>query len=256
MNTGRLSGKTAIITGGASGIGRATAMLFVAQGARVALVDRDAAMLREAEAEIARADGAVAAHEAEVTDEAAAARITGALTGQWGRLDVLVTAAAISDGRKLADVAPADWERIFAVNVTGSYLWIRAAIPQMQAQGGGSIITIASQLAIAGGRGNAAYVAAKNAVIGITRSVALDYADSGIRCNSVLPGATETPMLARSFARRPDPAAAREASRKRHAMQRLGRAPEIAQAILHFASDESAFTTGACLPVDGGWLVA
>jgi NAD(P)-dependent dehydrogenase (short-subunit alcohol dehydrogenase family) len=222
----------------------------------VALVDRDAAMLQEAQAEMARTGGVVTAHEAEVTDEPSAARVSKAVTEQWGRLDVLVTAAAISDGKKLADVTPEDWHRVFAVNVTGTYLWIRASIPQMQAQGGGSIVTIASQLAIAGGRSNAAYVAAKNAVIGITRSVALDYAEAGIRCNSVLPGATETPMLARSFARRPDPEAAREASRKRHAMQRLGQAPEIAQAILYFASDESAFTTGTCLPVDGGWLVA
>jgi NAD(P)-dependent dehydrogenase (short-subunit alcohol dehydrogenase family) len=198
----------------------------------------------------------VSAHEAEVSDEAAASRVTGAVIAQWGRLDVLVPAAAISDGKKLADVAPADWARVFAVNVTGTYLWLHAAIPAMQAQGGGSIVTIASQLAIAGGRSNSAYVAAKNAVIGITRSVALDYAEAGIRCNAVLPGATDTPMLARAFARRPDPMAARVASRKRHAMQRLGQAPEIAQAILYFASDESAFTTGTCLPVDGGWLVA
>jgi 2-keto-3-deoxy-L-fuconate dehydrogenase len=133
---------------------------------------------------------------------------------------------------------------------------MRAAIPAMVRQGGGAIVTIASQLALSGGRGNAAYVASKAAVMGLTRTAAVDHATQGVRVNSVLPGATETPMFERSLARQPDPAAARERSRQRHAMQRFGKASEIAGAVLYLASDAASFTTGVCLPVDGGWTAA
>jgi NAD(P)-dependent dehydrogenase (short-subunit alcohol dehydrogenase family) len=126
----------------------------------------------------------------------------------------------------------------------------------MTAQGHGAIVTIASQLARAGGRSNAAYVASKGAVLALTRAVALDYADKGIRCNTVLPGATETPMLNRSFSRAPDPDAARDQSRTRHAMGRFGKPEEIATAIVYLASGDASFVTGTELPVDGGWLAA
>jgi NAD(P)-dependent dehydrogenase (short-subunit alcohol dehydrogenase family) len=126
----------------------------------------------------------------------------------------------------------------------------------MTAQHSGAIVTIASQLARAGGRANASYITSKGAVVALTRAVALDYVDQGIRCNTVLPGATDTPLLQRSFARQPDPDAARERSRTRHAMGRFGKPEEIAAAILYLASDESSFVTGVELPVDGGWLAA
>jgi NAD(P)-dependent dehydrogenase (short-subunit alcohol dehydrogenase family) len=126
----------------------------------------------------------------------------------------------------------------------------------MQRQGKGAIITLASQLAVAGGRGNSAYVAAKGAVISLTRTMAVDFATDGIRVNAIAPGAIDTPMLRRSFARHADPDAVREASRQRHAMKRFGHAEEIARAALYLASDESSFTTGVVLPVDGGWLAA
>ena len=121
-------------------------------------------------------------------------------------------------------------------------------------RGKGSIVTIASQLARAGGRNNAAYVTSKGAVVALTKTVALDYATAGIRCNAVLPGAIDTPMLARSMARAADPDAARKASLGRHPMGRFGTAEEVARSILHLASDESGFVTGVELPVDGGWL--
>lgn len=238
--TMRMGGKTAIVTGAASGIGQAVAALFLREGAHVLAVDR-------------AADGIPTGCEAliaDVTDEAAAQRAVGRL----GRVDALVTAAAISLGKPAADTALADFQAVMAVNVTGTFLWVRACLGPMVAQRQGSIVTIASQLARAGGRGNAAYVTSKGAVLALTRSVAVDYATDGIRCNAVLPGAIDTPMLARSMARADDPKAARARSRGRHPMQRFGRAEEVAQSVLHLAADESGFVTGIELPVDGGWL--
>lgn len=243
----RLKDRTAIITGAASGIGAATARLFVAEGARVTLVDRDAAGLSAIAAELGeRARTFVA----EVTDETQAR----ACVEQCGVVDILVTAAGISLGKPVLDTSVTDWNTVQAVNVTGTFIWIRECLRPMTAAGRGSIVTIASQLARAGGRGNAAYVTSKGAVVALTKSVALDYVDQGIRCNAVLPGATDTPLLRRSFGRQPDPDAARARSLARHPMGRFGDVRDIAAAALYLASDESAFVTGIELPVDGGWL--
>jgi NAD(P)-dependent dehydrogenase (short-subunit alcohol dehydrogenase family) len=147
------------------------------------------------------------------------------------------------------------WDRTFRVNVRGTFLWIRAVLPPMIERRRGSIVTVASQLAIAGGRGNVSYIAGKGAVISLTRTVALEQAASGIRVNALVPGAIETPFLERGFARAPDPEASRRDRRARHPMGRFGTAGEVAQAALFLASDDSSFTTGSLLTVDGGWLV-
>src|SRR5450631_2069814 len=173
-----------------------------------------------------------------------------------GRLDVLVTAAGFSCGGTVVTTDPADWDAVFRTNVGGTWLWSRAALPEMQRQGKGSIITLASQLAIAGGKGNSAYIAAKGAIISLTRTMAVDFATDGIRVNAIAPGAIDTPLLRRSFARHADPAAIGEASRQRHAMKRFGQAEEVAETALHLASDASSFTTGTVMVVDGGWLAA
>lgn len=248
----RLKDRVAVITGAASGIGLATLELFLAEGARVVAVDRDGERLAACSA--GRAE--VVAATGDVTDEAFAMRTVAETVARWGRLDVMVTGAGISVGQPAGTTEVAGWNQVLAVNAMATFLWAREALRVMEKAGGGSIVTIASQLAFAGGRNNAAYVASKGAVVSLTRSIALDYAAAGIRCNCVLPGATETPMLQRSFGRAPDPAAARERSRTRHAMARFGKAEETARAILFLASEESSFTTGAMLPVEGGWLVA
>jgi NAD(P)-dependent dehydrogenase (short-subunit alcohol dehydrogenase family) len=173
-----------------------------------------------------------------------------------GRLDVLMAAAGFSCGGTVLTTDPADWDAVFRTNVGGTWLWSRAAVPEMQRQGSGSIITLASQLAIAGGKGNSAYIAAKGAIISLTRTMALDFATDGIRVNAIAPGAIDTPMLRRSFARHADSEPVRQASRNRHAMKRFGKAEEVAEAALHLASDASSFTTGTVMVVDGGWLVA
>ncbi|WP_298113253.1 SDR family oxidoreductase [Bradyrhizobium sp.] len=252
----RLKERVAIVTGAASGIGRAAALLFAREGAFVALVDCDeASALRTLDA-IRDANGQGSVHQGDVGDGDLAKTIVDGLVSRHGRLDVLMTAAGWSCGGTVVTTDPADWDAVFRTHVSGTWLWARAAIPQMQRQNKGSIVTISSQLAIAGGRSNSAYIAAKGAIISLTRTMAVDFAADGIRVNAIAPGAIETPLLQRSFARHVDSQGMRETSRNRHAMKRFGTAEEVAEAALHLASDASSFTTGIVLPVDGGWLAA
>jgi len=252
----RLAGRTAIVTGAGSGIGRASAILFAKEGAFVALVDRDSAGLQETLSAIEGTNGEATIHIGDVGEADFAKDTVENVTARRDRLDVLMTAAGFSCGGTVLTTDPADWDAVFRANVGGTWLWARAAIPEMQRQGSGSIITLASQLAIAGGKGNTAYIAAKGAIVSLTRTMAVDFATDGIRVNAIAPGAIDTPMLRRSFARHADPEPVREASRNRHAMKRFGRAEEVAQTALHLASDASSFTTGTVMPVDGGWLAA
>jgi NAD(P)-dependent dehydrogenase (short-subunit alcohol dehydrogenase family) len=252
----RLSGKVAVVTGGGSGIGAATARLFARQGARVAIVDQDEAGAKESTVAIVENGGEAFCLVSDVGDPDSSRRDAAAVLDRWGRIDILVAAAGFSCGGTVTTTDPAEWDGVFRTNVGGTWLWSRAVIPTMQTQGGGAIVTFASQLALAGGRGNSAYIAAKGAILSLTRTMALDYAQDNIRVNAVVPGAIDTPMLRRSFGRRAEPEAARAASRDRHAMRRFGHPDEVAEAALYLASAASSFTTGIALPVDGGWLVA
>jgi NAD(P)-dependent dehydrogenase (short-subunit alcohol dehydrogenase family) len=252
----RLQGRTAIVTGGGSGIGRASALLFAKQGAFVALVDRDESGLQETMAAIRDLKSDSSMHIGDVGDADFAKSVVDEIVKQRGRLDVLMTSAGFSCGGTVVTTDPADWDAVFRTNVGGTWLWARAAVPAMQRQGKGSIIALASQLAIAGGKGNSAYIASKGAVLSLVRTMAVDFATDGIRVNAIAPGAIDTPLLRRSFARHPDPEPVRNASRERHAMKRFGQAEEVAEAALHLASDASSFTTGTVMVVDGGWLAA
>lgn len=252
----KFAGRTAIITGGGSGIGRASAILFAREGAFVVLVDRDADGAGETLAMLRDVGGEGSVHVGDVGDAAFAVLTVDQVVAGRGRLDVLMTAAGFSCGGTVVTTDPTDWDAVFRANVGGTWLWARAVVPLMQRQSKGAIITLASQLAISGGRGNSAYIAAKGAILSLTRTMAVDFATDGIRVNALAPGAIDTPMLRRSFARHADPEPVREVSRQRHAMERFGEAEEVAAAALYLASDDSSFITGVTLPVDGGWLAA
>ena len=211
----RLSGRVAIITGAGSGIGRASALLLAREGAFVALVDREAAGAEQTLAMLREGGGSGSVHVGDVGEAEFARATVEAAVAKGGRLDVLMTAAGFSCGGTVVTTDPADWDAVFRTNVGGTWLWARAAVPIMQRQGRGAIITLASQLAIAGGRRNSAYIAAKGAIVSLTRTMAVDFATDGIRVNAIAPGAIDTPLLRRSFARHADPDAARELSRQR-----------------------------------------
>lgn len=250
--TGRLAGRVAVITGGGSGIGLASAHLFAAEGARLALVDRDEAALASARAELAAWSPLLLS--GDVGDEAAVAAHAQAVLARYGRIDALLACAGFSTGTAVPDTPLQAWEAVIRTNLTGTFLWSRAVLEPMRRAGRGSIILIGSQLALAGGRSNAAYLASKGAVVSLAQTMAVDHAPDGVRVNALIPGAIETPLLAHAFARAADPDAARARSVSRHPLGRLGLPEEVARAALFLASDESSFTTGSCLRVDGGWL--
>ncbi len=249
-----LAGKAIAITGAASGIGRASALRAIQEGAMVLAVDRDGDGLESLREE---AGGALMAARGEVRDESFIAQSLDAAVAEWGRLDGLATIAGISEsGVAITEIGLESWERIFAVNVTATWRWICHAIPHFKANGGGAIVTIASQLAFAGGRYNAAYIASKGAVVSLTKTAAFELAPDHIRVNAVAPGATETALLERGMANQPDPEAARDYSRRRHAMGRFGEPGEIANGVVWLLSEQARFVTGTTLVIDGGWLAA
>lgn len=257
MNIGsRFQARRVVITGGASGIGLAAAQAFAREGARLAIIDRDESGTQKLAYELRGQGTDVLVFVSDVSEPSNVAADAAAIMDAWGGVDVLVASAGWSSGGIATTISLDDWSRTMRINVDGTWLWARAVLPAMQKARTGVIITLASQLAIAGGRGNVAYIAAKGAIMAMTRTMALDYVADGIRVNAVAPGATDTPLLRRAFARAPDPAAAQARSEARHAMNRLGRPEEIAAAITFLASDEASFITGTVLPVEGGWLAA
>jgi 2-keto-3-deoxy-L-fuconate dehydrogenase len=249
----RLAGKIAVITGGASGIGLASAVLFAREGAEVAIVDRDAGGLAAAALAIAAAGAVPMTLAGDVGSEAMVEEHTDQILGRHGRIDILLTCAGHSTGKPVPQTTLAEWDSVMRSNLTGTFLWARSAVPAMR-EAGGSLIFVSSQLAFAGGRANAAYLASKGAVVSLARGMAVDHAPDGIRVNVLVPGAIDTPLLKHSFARSGDAAGASARSIARHPLGRLGRAEECAKAALFLASDDASFTTGSCLMVDGGWL--
>ncbi len=249
----KLENRVAIVTGAASGIGAASARLFAAEGARVALVDLDEAGLLDLANEIEAEGGHALAIAADVSRAEQVRGGVAHVMEKWGRIDILMTAAGISLGGTVDTVDETTWDRTFDVNVKGTYLWIHHAIQPMIAAGSGAIVTVGSQLAQSSPGRNAAYVASKGAIASFTKTMAVDHAAQGIRVNALMPGVIDTPMPARSLKRYADPEAMKTFWKHRHPMGRIGKPEEVARAALFLASDDSSFVTGTLLFVDGGW---
>jgi NAD(P)-dependent dehydrogenase (short-subunit alcohol dehydrogenase family) len=248
----RLAGKVALITGAGAGIGRASVLLFCREGARVAAVDREAATGEETAA-LARAEGGEAIFlRADVAVAAEIAAAIDATLERFGALHVLFNNAGIVPGGTVEQVDEEAWDRTMAINLRSVYLGCRFAIPHMKRQGGGVIVNTASVAGLVGVKDRAAYSASKMGVIGLTRSIAIDYVADQIRANCICPGTVDTPSLQGRIAAAGDVEAARAAFIARQPMGRLGTAEEIAALALYLASDESAYMTGSAIVIDGG----
>ena len=244
----RFTGKVAFVTGAASGIGRATAVAFAAEGARVAILDLGEDALQPTAEAIRAGGGEVLVIACDVSKpeqvEAAVARTV----ETFGRLDIAFNNAGVENkAAPVAEIELDEWDRILDINLRGTFVCMKHELAQMVRQGSGVIVNTSSGAGVRGVAGGAAYAASKHAIIGLTRSAALDYAKSNIRVNAVLPGNIETPMMDRFTGGDIQKAIDLEP------VGRLGKPEEIADAVLWMSADLGAFVTGASISVDGGW---
>ena len=250
---GLLDGKSALVTGAASGIGRAASLAFAREGAWVAAADRNLDAARATVAAIEDMGGQAVAIACDVTDDAQVAAMVAAAVEAFGSVDCAFNNAGIapfqlnSGGVLTADLEEAAWLGLIDINLHGVWRCLRHEVAQMRRQGGGAIVNTASILGLIGSGGAAAYVASKHAVVGLTKAAAIDHAPDNIRVNAVCPGYIETPMTEDTMRRRG------EAIIARVPMARMGRPEEIAEAVVWMCSERAGFVTGSCWQVDGGY---
>ena len=245
---GRFEGKVAMVTGGGSGMGESASLAFAREGAEVVVVDIDPASGSDTVAQIARAGGEALYQQADVSSESDVESAVRAAVDAYGALDCAFNNAGfVGSDAKIVEYLESEWDRLIDVNLKGVWLCMKYQIRQMLAQGGGAIVNNSSALGLVGG-GSGAYAASKHAVVGLTKTAALEYARDGIRINAVCPGPTATPPLLRLL----DDPERRRRSAERIPMGRLGQPSEIAEAALWLCSDAASFVTGSAFSVDGG----
>lgn len=252
MNT--LNGKVALITGGASGIGRATAILFAQEGAAVAVVDINVEQGQAVVQEIESQGGRAIFILCDVTRAEDCRRAVDTSLELLGRLDILFNNAGIIRRADVVELTEAEWDQVMAVNVKSVFLMSKYAVPVMIKAGGGSIINTGSGWGLKGGRNAVSYCASKGAVVNMTRAMAIDYGPQKTRVNCICPGDTDTPMLRNEANQLDQPIDQFLAEATDRPLRRYAQPVEIAQAVLYLASDASSYITGATLVVDGGGL--
>ena len=250
----RFDNKVALVTGGAMGIGLATAKKFAELGAKVAILDRDVRAGEEAAKVLSSSGRAVRFFECDVSEEAGVARSVKAVGEQFGGIDVLVSNAGIQRYGDVLGTSEELWNEVMDVNLKGCFHVAKSALPLMIPLGGGAIVVVASVQAFTAVGNSAAYVTAKHALLGLVRALSLDYASKNIRVNCVCPGAIDTPMLRWAASLDAHPEKVIETCNRMHPLGRIGRPEEVANAIAFLASDWASFITGTALLVDGGML--
>lgn len=249
----KLQGKVAVVTGGTDGIGKAIAVTFAKEGAKIMMVGRDEKKGQNALEEVRRF-GEVTYFKGDVSDSTQVRKLVEDTIQRYGRIDVLINNAAVCPPGNVVTTSEETWDQVIDVNLKGVFLCCKYMIPHMQKTGGGAIVNIGSINSLMAMENEAAYDASKGGVLMLTRAMALDFAKARIRVNCICPGAIETPMLKASLDTSPDPKAARQSLTAKHPLRRTGTPGEVAQAALFLATDASSFVTGAVIPVDGGIL--
>ena len=251
-----LTGKVAVVTGGGSGIGRAIALMFAGQGARLVVLDLDEEAARETASTIASAGGSVLAAACDVSDAESVRAAFDLAVREHGRLDILVNNAGVAHVGNIEQTPEEDFDRLYRVNVKGVYLCTRAAVPTMVGQGGGVILNMASIVSLIGVAERFAYSMSKGAVLTMTKSVAVDYVKEKVRCNCICPARIRTPFV-EGFVASNYPGREEEVLRELSEYQpmgRMGTPEEVAYLALYLCSDEASFVTGQAYPLDGGVL--
>lgn len=248
----KLDGKVALVTGAGSGIGQAIALLFAREGARMIAADLNAEGLQETSRKLAELDLRAETALLDVTEETMVQTVVEQTLTSQGRVDILLNIAGIGSTQTTVDTSLETWERVFAVNVRGTFLMSKYLLPSMIQRQHGVIINMASVAGMVGLPNRAAYCASKAAVIGLTRAMAIDHVKQGIRVNAICPGTVDSPWVGRLLAAADDAEQARSQLVARQPMGRLGLPDEIAEAALYLASDAARFVTGTTLAIDGG----
>jgi NAD(P)-dependent dehydrogenase (short-subunit alcohol dehydrogenase family) len=250
-----LAGKVAIVTGGAMGIGEATAKKLAGAGATVAIFDIDRNVGAESAAKIAKGGGSCELVPCDVSASGEVSQAVESVVSKYGGVDILVSNAGVQLYGDVVTTTEDEWDRLMGINLKGCFLVSKFVVPHMIKRGGGAIVILGSVQSMTAISNSVAYVVSKHALLGLTRAMSLDYASKGIRVNCVCPGTIDTPMLRWAASLSEDPQKVIETCNRMHPIGRIGRAEEVADAIVYLASPMASFITGAALIVDGGMLV-